>query len=110
MFSVAHVSWTTGKRMPAEIAAWPGCTTGSGAEMRLIVVLGAIGALSQAAAAQTSECRAIADPAARLTCYDKPAAAPAANSPTPTPPPAIRPESSAAASSKHDQRARQERT
>jgi hypothetical protein len=50
-----------------------------------LAVLGAIGALSQAATAQTSECRSIAEPAARLACYDKavtPQAAAAANAPT----------------------------
>jgi hypothetical protein len=39
--------------------------------MRLFAVVVAICALSQGAVAQTSECKKIADPAARLTCYDK---------------------------------------
>ena len=39
--------------------------------MRLIVVLGAIFSLSQAAVAQTGACPSIADPAARLACYDR---------------------------------------
>ena len=42
--------------------------------MRLIAVVAATCALCQAATAQTSECRSIADPAARLACYDKTAA------------------------------------
>jgi hypothetical protein len=47
------------------------CRQGQGVEMRLIVVLGAIFSLSQAAVAQTGACPSIADPAARLTCYDR---------------------------------------
>jgi hypothetical protein len=39
--------------------------------MRLFAVLVAICALSQAASAQTSECKGIADTGARLACYDK---------------------------------------
>ena len=39
--------------------------------MRLFAVVIAISALSQGAVAQTSECKIIADPAARLACYDK---------------------------------------
>jgi len=39
--------------------------------MRLFIVLGAICALSKRTAAQTGECRSVADPAARLACYDK---------------------------------------
>jgi hypothetical protein len=52
-----------------------------GEEMRLFAVLFAICALSQTAAAQTGECKSIADSSARLACYDKaapPAAKPAA--------------------------------
>jgi len=45
--------------------------------MKLIAVFAVTCALCQAATAQTSECRSIADPAARLACYDK-TAAPAA--------------------------------
>jgi hypothetical protein len=44
--------------------------------MRLFAVLVAICALSQTAAAQTPECKAIADSGARLACFDK--AAPSA--------------------------------
>jgi hypothetical protein len=39
--------------------------------MRHFAVLFAICALSQTAAAQTPECKGIADTAARLACYDK---------------------------------------
>ena len=39
--------------------------------MRLIVVVVAIFSLSQAAVAQTGACPSIADPAARLACYDR---------------------------------------
>ena len=54
--------------------------------MRVIAVLGAICALSQAAAAQTSACKSIGDPAARLACYDK--APPSAAAAAPARPPA----------------------
>jgi len=47
--------------------------------MRLTVVVAAICALSQAALAQTPECKSIAEPGARLACYDK-GAAPVATS------------------------------
>ena len=43
--------------------------------MRLIVILGAVFALPQAGVAQIGACPSIADPAARLACYDKAAAA-----------------------------------
>jgi hypothetical protein len=46
----------------------------------LVAAAGAICALPPTAAAQTGECRPIADPAVRLACYDKAAAA------TPSPP------------------------
>lgn len=46
--------------------------------MRLIVVLGAICALTQAASAQTGDCSAITDPVAQLACYNN------------EPPPAVR--------------------
>lgn len=46
--------------------------------MRLIVVLGAICALTQSASAQTGDCSAVADPAAKLACYNN------------EPPPAVR--------------------
>jgi hypothetical protein len=51
--------------------------------MRLFAVLIAICALSQTAAAQTPECKSIANAGARLACYDK--AAPAAASATAKP-------------------------
>ncbi len=39
--------------------------------MRFIAALGVICALSQAAFAETHDCKTIADPTTRLTCYDK---------------------------------------
>ena len=46
--------------------------------MRLMVLVGAICALSQTAAAQSSDCSAIADAAAKLACYNnEPPRAPA---------------------------------
>lgn len=39
--------------------------------MRFLVVLGAIGTLSEAALAEAPDCKTITDPALRLTCYDK---------------------------------------
>ena len=65
--------------------------------MRLIAVVAAICALSGAATAQTSACRTVADPAARLACYDKggpPAAA--ATAPAAQPAPLARPRASTA--------------
>jgi len=38
--------------------------------MRLAIVLGAIGALTQAAGAETGECNSMSDPAAKLACYN----------------------------------------
>jgi hypothetical protein len=38
--------------------------------MRLIAALGAICALTQAASAEIGDCSAIADPAAKLACYN----------------------------------------
>ena len=38
--------------------------------MRLIAVLGALCALTQSASAQTNDCSAVADPAAKLACYN----------------------------------------
>jgi hypothetical protein len=55
-----------------------------GVEMRLFAVLIAICALSQTAAAQTPECKSLANAGARLACYDK-AAPPAAASATAKP-------------------------
>jgi hypothetical protein len=52
--------------------------------MRLFAVLVAISALSQSAAAQTGECKSIADTAARLACYDK-ASPPATSASKPAP-------------------------
>ena len=51
--------------------------------MRLFAVLVAICALSQTAAAQTPECKGIAETGARLACYDK-VAPPATPSAKPT--------------------------
>ena len=69
--------------------------------MRLIAVLGAICALSEAAAAQTGDCRSIADSAARLACYDKAASPlPATASPAAARPPA-RPSASTTDSTKY---------
>jgi hypothetical protein len=39
--------------------------------MKLIAIVAAICALSQAAIAQTTDCKLIADATARLACYDK---------------------------------------
>jgi hypothetical protein len=39
--------------------------------MRLIAALAAMCALSQTAAAQTPDCKSIADAAGRLACYDR---------------------------------------
>ncbi len=39
--------------------------------MKLLAIVVATCALSHGAFAQTSECKLIADPAARLACYDK---------------------------------------
>jgi hypothetical protein len=53
--------------------------------MRLFAVLVAICALSQTAAAQTQECKAIADAGVRLACYDKAAPSAAAKPPAALP-------------------------
>jgi hypothetical protein len=63
-------------------------------EMRLFAVLIAICALFQTAAAQTPECKSIANAGARLACYDK-AAPPAASSATAKPAPRAAPASKA---------------
>ena len=55
--------------------------------MRLIVVLGAVCALTQAASAQTADCSAVADPAAKLACYNN-EPPPAARRPAAIRPPA----------------------
>jgi hypothetical protein len=52
--------------------------------MRRFALLVAICALSQTAAAQTPECKSIADTGSRLACYDK-AAAPPVTSAKPAP-------------------------
>lgn len=39
--------------------------------MKMIAALVALCALAQTAAAQTPECKSIADPGARLACYDR---------------------------------------
>lgn len=55
--------------------------------MRLFAVLAATCALTQAAIAQTPECKSISDSAARLACYDTkaPPAPSAAAKPAPRP-------------------------
>jgi hypothetical protein len=61
----------------------PGFPVGQGRiEMRLFAVLVAICALSQTAAAQTPDCKGIADSTARLACYDKSVPTTAAAKPT----------------------------
>ena len=48
-------------------------------QMKLLVLLAAICAFSQTAAAQTADCKSLPNPDARLACYDKsvpPAASP----------------------------------
>jgi hypothetical protein len=50
--------------------------------MRLVAVLGAICALTQAASAEIGDCSAIADAAAKLACYNN-EAPPAAKKPVP---------------------------
>jgi hypothetical protein len=85
--------------------------------MRLIVVLGAICALTQPASAQTGDCSAIADAAAKLACYNnepppaarKPAAAirppaaarPLAANPTATKPMTAKPTAATSEGSKY---------
>ena len=53
--------------------------------MRLVVVFGAICALTQAASAEIGDCSAIADAAAKLACYNN-EAPPAARKPAATRP------------------------
>ena len=79
--------------------------------MRLIVVLGAICALTQAASAQTGNCSAVADPVAQLACYNnepppaarRPAAAraPAAARPLAMPPMTTKPMAAATEGNKY---------
>lgn len=40
-------------------------------QMKLLVLLAAICAFSQTAAAQTADCKSLSNPDARLACYDK---------------------------------------
>jgi hypothetical protein len=54
--------------------------------MRLLAVVAAIGALSQPAMAQSPDCRSMPNPSARLACYDKAAAIPAAATAAPAKP------------------------
>ena len=39
--------------------------------MRFLAAMAAVCALTQTASAETQDCKALTDPAARLTCYDK---------------------------------------
>jgi sugar/nucleoside kinase (ribokinase family) len=57
--------------------------------MRLFAVLAAICTLSQAAIAQTPECKSISDAGARLACYDK-AAQPGSTAASAKPPASAR--------------------
>jgi hypothetical protein len=50
--------------------------------MKLVAVFVAMCALSQTALAQTPDCKAIADTAARLACYDRAPAAAAKSAPS----------------------------
>jgi hypothetical protein len=49
-------------------------------EMRLLVLIVAIAALSQSANAEAPDCKSISNADARLACFDKAATAPAASS------------------------------
>ncbi len=75
--------------------------------MRLIIVLGAICTLTGAASAQTADCSAIADPTAKLACYNNeappaPARSATARHPATARPPAVaRPTASSSDSSKY---------
>jgi hypothetical protein len=80
----------------------------NGVVMKLIALLvassGAAFALGQGAAAQTGECRSVADPATRLACYDKAAAstpAPNATTAAARPPVAARPQAATVDSGRH---------
>jgi hypothetical protein len=55
----------------------PGSAGQKGIEMRLFALTVAICALSQTALAQTPDCKSIAEPQLRLSCYDKAAPPPA---------------------------------
>jgi hypothetical protein len=54
--------------------------------MRLLAILAAIFAMSQTAAAQTGECKSIADSGQRLACYDRAAPPPASSAAAKQPP------------------------
>ena len=58
--------------------------------MRLLLLLVALGGLCQATRAEIPDCKRIADPAGRLTCYDK-INPPIASYPIPLPKPTARP-------------------
>jgi hypothetical protein len=58
--------------------------------MRLLLLLVALVGLGQAARAEIPDCKRIADPASRLTCYDK-INPPIATYPIPLPKPTARP-------------------
>jgi hypothetical protein len=61
-------------RVGSANASWPDSIGQKGVEMRLLAVLVAICTLSQAAIADTSECKSITDSGTRLACYDRIAA------------------------------------
>jgi hypothetical protein len=63
-----------------------------GAEMRLFLSLAVLCSLCGAAVAEIPDCKTIADPATRLTCYDK-INPPIATYPIPLPKPTARPRS-----------------
>jgi len=58
----------------------------------LVAACSAVCALSMGAAAQAGECKSVADPAARLACYDKAAASPPAGAAAARPAVAARPQ------------------
>jgi hypothetical protein len=68
--------------------------------MRLVAVLGAICALTQAASAEIGDCSAIADAAAKLACYNNETPPATARSPAVKRPRAARPPATAADSAK----------
>ena len=69
--------------------------------VKFVAGIAAICALSETATAQTGRCRSIADPAARLACYDKAASAPAAGAATAKPAVAERPPAAAVEGGKY---------
>jgi type VI secretion system VasI family protein len=70
--------------------------------MKIIVALISTFALSQAAFAQTPDCRSQPDPGVRLACYDKAAALPAAAAQQPATQKAQKPQAAARNTSKAD--------